>query len=857
VERQRAVIHAKLADPIKVCELMSNIDAWHASLGKARAGWQNAKNLTASNADVSTAELAKRLQLLDDDLHADEADWKIAKKLDDIRMFEEAKAVDGHSKSYTVAPIYEQFFRDLTFDWNVSRPAQIASKIQKSRLRYVLVAALDDWGGKSTDNQVQRLETARLADPDPWRDQVRNRKDWNDLQVLERLARDVDPAVQSPHMLANLARAITRKKGDASSLLRAALIHFPQDFWLHFDLGLATQNADQQIGSFQAALAVRPKSVWTHSNLGIAFAKKRDFDGAIQHYRKALELDPKFGGAYGGLGTALLNKKDVDGAIPHLLKAIELLPNEAELHYNLGNALGVMKDGDGAIRHYRKALDLDPNHIGAHNNLGNGLKGKKDFDGAIRHFRKALDLDANLVPAHVNLGAVLVDKKDVDGAIHHFRKALDMDPNNAAVHSLLGSLLQNKKDIEGAIQHFRNAIELEPNLAKTHFHLAVALQNKKDIDGAIRHLRKGLDLEPSDVKAHNYLVSALKGKKDIEGAIQYLRKALDQNSNFAEAHCNLGSCLLETGQFAEALKHYRLGHELGSKQSGWSYPSAIWVQQGERLVKLDQQVPAVLKGDVQPTSPQEWLAYIDVCRKKKAHASALQLWHKLFLKHPSVEANFRTGLRVNAASDAVLASDGRDKDAAEISDANRTTMRTQAYKWLYADLDAYRKLFQEKQPHAVLAIANTLPELQKTRALATVRDEPNLGKLPEEERKPWQKLWTDVEQLRKQTHGMFKEASRLSGMVTAKETKSVHEMKLKAGTTYVIDLESKAFDTFLRLEDAQGKKLVENDDITPGIDLNSRLIFTPPTDGTYRIIASAFNQSGAGAYTLTIREFVK
>jgi hypothetical protein len=35
------------------------------------------------------------------------------------------------------------------------------------------------------------------------------------------------------------------------------------------------------------------------------------------------------------------------------------------------------------------------------------------------------------------------------------------------------------------------------------------------------------------------------------------------------------------------------------------------------------------------------------------------------------------------------------------------------------------------------------------------------------------------------------------------------------------------------------------------------LIFTPPTDGTYRIIASAFNQSGAGAYTLTIREFVK
>lgn len=72
-----------------------------------------------------------------------------------------------------------------------------------------------------------------------------------------------------------------------------------------------------------------------------------------------------------------------------------------------------------------------------------------------------------------------------------------------------------------------------------------------------------------------------------------------------------------------------------------------------------------------------------------------------------------------------------------------------------------------------------------------------------------------------------------------------------------IDLESNAFDTFLRLENAQGKMLAENDDIVPVIVTNSRLIFTPPTDGIYRLVASAFEQSGTGPCTLTIREFVK
>jgi hypothetical protein len=80
-------------------------------------------------------------------------------------------------------------------------------------------------------------------------------------------------------------------------------------------------------------------------------------------------------------------------------------------------------------------------------------------------------------------------------------------------------------------------------------------------------------------------------------------------------------------------------------------------------------------------------------------------------------------------------------------------------------------------------------------------------------------------------------------------------LAMSAGKTYAIDMESSAFDTYLRLEDGEGKVLDENDDISLGINLNSRIIFSPKSDGIYRIVATSFARRGIGTYALTIRVF--
>jgi hypothetical protein len=110
-----------------------------------------------------------------------------------------------------------------------------------------------------------------------------------------------------------------------------------------------------------------------------------------------------------------------------------------------------------------------------------------------------------------------------------------------------------------------------------------------------------------------------------------------------------------------------------------------------------------------------------------------------------------------------------------------------------------------------------------------------------------------VDQLQKKVSAAFSETNR-KDTLTTKDTEQVHEVRMSAGNSYVIDMSSSDFDTYLRLETADKKVMAENDDIATD-NLNSRIIFTPKEDGLYRIVATSFQQRGVGAYTIRIREF--
>jgi hypothetical protein len=83
--------------------------------------------------------------------------------------------------------------------------------------------------------------------------------------------------------------------------------------------------------------------------------------------------------------------------------------------------------------------------------------------------------------------------------------------------------------------------------------------------------------------------------------------------------------------------------------------------------------------------------------------------------------------------------------------------------------------------------------------------------------------------------------------------RKLYKVKLQAGTQYVIDLKSMAFDTYLRIEDPQGYQVAENDDISNG-NRNSQVVFTPGAAGAYRIVATSYEGGATGSFTLTVKQ---
>jgi hypothetical protein len=77
----------------------------------------------------------------------------------------------------------------------------------------------------------------------------------------------------------------------------------------------------------------------------------------------------------------------------------------------------------------------------------------------------------------------------------------------------------------------------------------------------------------------------------------------------------------------------------------------------------------------------------------------------------------------------------------------------------------------------------------------------------------------------------------------------LYRVELAAGTTYVIDLESTAFDAFLSLADAGLRHLASDDD--SGGKLNARIRFACKQDGMYHIVATGLGNP-KGEYVLKI-----
>jgi tetratricopeptide (TPR) repeat protein/serine/threonine protein kinase len=552
---------------------------------------------------------------------------------------------------------------------------------------------------------------------------------------------------QSPGVHLNLGNPLMdRGRLDEAVACYREAIRLKEDYAdAHYGLGNALQKqrklaeAEQ---SYRRALKYKPDYAEVYNNVGCALQKQGKLAEAEQSLRQALWYKPDFADAHFNLGNALRDQRKLAEAEQSFREFVRYKPDFADAYFNLGNALHDQGKLAEAEQPYRQALKLKPDFAEVHYNLGNALRKQGKLAEAEHSYRQALKLKPDFAEVYNNLAIVLHDQGKLTEAEQSLRQALKLKPDYAEAYNNLGYALQTQGKLAEAVAAYHKALELKPDLAEAYDSLGNALQKQGKLAEAVAAHHKALELKPDYADAHYNLGNDFAGQGKLAEAEHSYRQALKYNPDYAEVHCNLGFVLRPQGRFVDALAELRRGHELGSRNPSWRYPSAEWVRDAERLVQLDAKLPAVLAGEVKPANAAELFEFAVLCRYKKLRAAEAKLFADAFAAEPNLAEELQTQHRYNAACAAALAGCRQGADAAQLDDPKRARLRKQALGWLTADHAAWAKLAEK--PDAPAQLRQTLEHWQTDPDLAGVRGEAALAKLPEMERDAWRKLWVDV-----------------------------------------------------------------------------------------------------------------
>ncbi len=558
-KQQHDALVGAVQDHLDRAEQLRDLEQWD----QARQALDRAQ---ARLAGAGPAWLHERLQQLREQMD-------VVRQFDNARM-QQLVVVDNKLDDAGADRAYQEVFAGLGLDPLGLDAVSVAERIARTPIRKQLTAALDHWAFvkyqlRSSD-EVRLLAVVRLADEDPWRQQLRDSSVRKDSAKLRRLAEEKEVLMQPPANLVLLSLFLKRVQlaGTAERLLRQAQAHHPTDFSINFMLGIhlageKSSNKEEAIGYYRAALALQPQSVAVYNNLGLLLKDQQKLAEAEAAYRRAIAIQPNLAQAWYNLGNLLAGQQKPAEAEAAYRKAVQLQPDHAPAWYSLGLLLAEQQKPSEVEAAYRKAIEIQPDHAPAWTNLGLRLAEQQKPAEAEAAYRKAVQLQPDYAPAWNNLGNLLKDQQKPAEAEAAYRKAIEIQPDYAKAWNNLGLLLAGQQKPAGAA--FRKAIEAQPDYAMAWYNLGVWLAEQQKPAEAEAAYRKAVQLQPDYAPAWNNLGSLLKDQQKPAEAEAPYRKAVQLQPNYAPAWINLGLLLVEQQKPAEAEAAYRKAFAIAPK----------------------------------------------------------------------------------------------------------------------------------------------------------------------------------------------------------------------------------------------------------------------------------------------------
>jgi serine/threonine protein kinase/tetratricopeptide (TPR) repeat protein len=440
---------------------------------------------------------------------------------------------------------YEDVFRRYGVDLEVAEPASVVMTIRASAVRDRLVAGLDEWLGiaRGINRRAGEriLAVVRDADPDPWRNRLRDVFWRDDTQAVRQLAEHPSVSSQPPVNVLLLTSLLKREEDHplAIEVLRKAQRRFPASFWINYALGskiLASDDPElfssDAVGFLRAAAALRPRNSVVHSSLGLSLRRLEKADDAEAALREAIRCDPDYALGRNNLANILMFRDRLDEAETEIRRAISLKPEMGIAHFTFGEIMERRGKPIEAAARLRQALrfDLEPSicfACTAHLLLLDGVT--SEYRPACDRLRNSYAQDKQRWNTYfVARTCALAPGSTPDPvqAVRLAELAVEAEPKWAHNLHTLGLAHYRAGQLDQAVQRFHEAIEVNPEWTGQVVNwlgLTLAYHRQGQTNEARRWFEKALEwidrvapngnreslTAPSDVHDHEWLASRL------------------------------------------------------------------------------------------------------------------------------------------------------------------------------------------------------------------------------------------------------------------------------------------------------------------------------------------------------------
>lgn len=302
---------------------------------------------------------------------------------------------------------------------------------------------------------------------------------------------------------------------------------------------------------------------------GLALSDNLHLVEAQALFQQAVEKDPSLAMGYVQLAFVSQNTQST----PQFFDAVE----KAQAHaagVSAGEQLIIgalaafaQRDQAAQLSALNELVKLHPKDERVHMALGNYYNGQQeqDFASAAKHYGHAVGINPNFASAYNSLGYAHRSNDDLDSAKDAFAKYIELIPGEANPYDSYAELLLEIGQYDESIENYRKALEMDPDFAISYAGISTNQSLKGDATAALATAAEMLAAAGSPGLRQAALLTAVKAHLfagDTDAAMAATKElaadavASGDHAAMGAAHEYMGDIMLDSGDGAEALKHF-------------------------------------------------------------------------------------------------------------------------------------------------------------------------------------------------------------------------------------------------------------------------------------------------------------